>query len=287
MSISSLHDIMDKLDDLDFSQDQRWILHLRCVEKMAYRQIQTCWSIAYQNDPDNSAISPSAIKTCFKRSALALNWSKGKSYGNTPYLSKPDVELIKDYIAEQCAYDQPTDAYDVLAEAHLIRKERQVKAIQFLNEIKCKILADELEDDDLEEPVRSWLNEHLEDFDAKIRAARAVDFDRFISCSKDVLIPYLELLYSILSDSHPTLIFGGDESSLELKLKKKCVIPSNVKEFMIRNSVGLPHFSVMFCSNCIGKSVPLYIMIPDLENCPIEVQPFIESGLLWACSSIR
>lgn len=43
------------------------------------------------------------------------------------------------------SYDQLTNAYDVFAEGHLIRRKRQAKTIQFLNEIYCKNFADELE----------------------------------------------------------------------------------------------------------------------------------------------
>lgn len=276
---------MDKLDDIDFNQDLKWIMHLRCNEKMTYRKIQASWSIAFQNYPINSSISPSAIKTCFKRSALGLRWTKGATYGNTSYISKPDLEQLKDYIANQCAYEQPTDAYDVLAEEHLIRKKRYVKEIRFLTEIKCQNLADEIEEEDHDEPVRSWLNEHLEELDAKIISSLVVDFDRFISCTADILLPYLNSVYSILIDSHPTLIFGGDESGLEHKLKKKKVVPVHVKEFMIRNPPCIPHFSVIFGHNCIGISLPLFIIIPDIVKCPIEVQPFIDSGLILACST--
>lgn len=77
-------------------------------------------------------------------------------------------------------------------------------------------------------------------------------------------------------NSHSTLIFGGNESSLKPRLKKKCIIQSNIREFMIINSIILPHFNVMFCNNSISKSVPLFIMIPYLDNSPIEIQPFID-----------
>ena len=32
------------------------------------------------------------------------------------------MELLKDYIAEQCSYDQSANAYQVLAEAYLVRR---------------------------------------------------------------------------------------------------------------------------------------------------------------------
>ena len=65
---------MQFLDDSPFSEDQKWI-HLRTNEKMSYKQIQAAWFASYQDD-DDSTLNPSALKTCLKRSALALKWSK-------------------------------------------------------------------------------------------------------------------------------------------------------------------------------------------------------------------
>ncbi|KAK8894171.1 hypothetical protein M9Y10_022604 [Tritrichomonas musculus] len=98
---------------------------------MSYSQIRVSWDIAFQDDENNKSISPAAIKTCFKRSALALKWEKGTIYGNTSYLSNPDIEKLKEYISEECLNEHPSDPSDVLAEAHLIRLERQIKAIHF------------------------------------------------------------------------------------------------------------------------------------------------------------
>lgn len=50
---------------------------------------------------------------------------------------------------------------------------------------------------------------------------QVVDFDSFLSCAKDVLIPCFEMVFRILDDAHPTFIFGGEESSLEPSFEKK------------------------------------------------------------------
>ena len=139
---------MDLLDQQDFSNDQKWILHLRCIEKMSYSQIRVSWDIAFQDDENKQSISPAAIKTCFRRSALALKWEKGTIYGNTSYLSNPDIEKLKEYISEECLNEHLSDPSDVLAEAHLIRLERQIKAIHFLRTIKCNNIAEELESEE-------------------------------------------------------------------------------------------------------------------------------------------
>lgn len=73
---------------------------------------------------DNENISPSAIKTCFKRSTLALT---------------------------------------------------------------CKVIVEEIESDDINAPVRTWINCHLEEFFCKIRSSRVVDYDRLFACRTKIL----------------------------------------------------------------------------------------------------
>ena len=83
---------MEFLDQTYFTDDQKWILHLRITEKMFYSQIQASWRAAHIEENDD--LSASALKTCFKRSSLALTWKKGKQYGRDKFLSKPDAEIL-------------------------------------------------------------------------------------------------------------------------------------------------------------------------------------------------
>lgn len=142
--------------------------------------------------------------------------------------------MLKEYISEQCLNEHPSDPSNVLAEAHLIRLERQIKIK------KCNFIAERLESEELKEPVRSWLNEHLEELNSKIKSVHVIDIDKYISCTNDILVPYFELITSVLEDFHPTLIFGADE------------------HFMLRNGPKHPNFPAMFCNNCVGISVPLF-----------------------------
>lgn len=132
---------MEFIDQSDFTEDQKWIIHLRVTEKMNYRQIQASWKAAHLNENDEF-LSSGALKARLRRSSLALKWRKGKVYGNDYFLSKPDIELLKQYVEDKCQNDDPSDAKDLLEEAFLIRKQRQIKAIRFLRSIDCPYLAD-------------------------------------------------------------------------------------------------------------------------------------------------
>ena len=275
---------MNNVDQSNFSEDQKWILHLRSEEKMTYRQIQAAWSIANVGTSDEF-IAPAAIKTCLKRSALCLRWEKGRTYGNEPFLSEPDIEELRDYISEQCNGFDPIDANDLLAQALLIRRERQKKAIDFLTQINCTNIADELQEEDIDEPVRSWINIHLNELEASVKSGQIVDYERYFSCTPQKVTPYLNTVKPLLENTHPALIFGADETGLEAKLKKKYIVPNNIKDFLIKNPQALPHYTVMLAHNCIGQQLPPYVILPNFENCPDEIRGFVQTGQIWAVSS--
>lgn len=135
---------MDLIDQSAFGDDQKWIIHLRANEKLSYSQIRAAWSVAHKNT-DAEFLSPSALKTCLKRSSLALYWEKGKTYGNEPFLSDPDLTEPQNYIKDHCSENDPVDTTDLLSEALYIRRKRQHNAIEFLKMINCNIISSELE----------------------------------------------------------------------------------------------------------------------------------------------
>ena len=197
------------VDQKDFSEDQKWMIHLRTEEKMTYRQIQVAWSIAHK-DTEDEFISPSAIKTCFKRSALALCREKGRTYGNEPFLSQPDIDILHEYISEQSSGGDPLGPTYLISQALSIRRERQSSAIRFLDAINCSNISDELREEEIDEPVRSWLNGHLKELESSILSGKVVDNDRYYSCTPQILNSYFNIAKPLLETTHPALIFGAD-----------------------------------------------------------------------------
>ena len=195
--------------------------------------------------------------------------------------------MLSLYIEGKCLDDHPADAVDVLSEALCIRKRRQLNAIQFLNEINCKIIAEELMEEDLESPARTWINSNLLELCSKIRQARIVDYDRFFSCTTEIIQSFFELSSPHLEDKSPALIFGADELGLDPSLKKKYIIPEYVNEFIAKSGpIQMPHFTIMFCHNVIGTLIPPFVLIPQLlDKCPEEIQTFIDLGQIWAVST--
>ena len=182
--------------------------------------------------------------------------------------------------------DEPSNAKDLLEEALLIRKQRQIKAIQFLRSIDCPYLADELEDEDISQPVRSWINANLSEHDAKIRSARIVENDRYFSCCPYLINPFFDLLERCIDGVVPPLIFGADELCLDATIRKKFVVLSSISHFNVTESeANIPHITIMFIHNIIGTIIPHYVILPSLEKYPIEIVNNIKYGQIFCCST--
>lgn len=180
-----------------------------------------------------------------------LHVEKGGIYGKDYYLSKPDIEILKEFISEKCSNDEPVDAKELLEEALIIRKERQAKSIQFLTKIKYPNLAELLQSQEFERPTRSWINANLEMLESKISSARIVDYDQYFACTQEIITLFFSSVEKCIRDIPLPLVFRADELSFETTLKKKFIVPEDISEFISRDMPNqIPHISVMFSHNC-------------------------------------
>lgn len=171
-----------------------------------------------------------------------------------------------------------------LLKHYISRKKVHIAAIYFLNAIICYQIAEEMMNEDIETPVRSWINCNLEDICSKIRPARVVDYDRFFSCTTENVKAFFDTLRPCIVDKSPALIFGADELGLDPTLKKKYIFI----EFIARNApIQIRHFTIMFSHNLIGTLIPLFVIIPNLQNCPEEIEKYINLGQIWCVSTER
>ena len=81
-------------------------------------------------------------------------------------------------------------------------------------------IAEELENNDIESPVRSWINCNLDELCCKIRSAQVVDYDRYFACSTSIITSFFLISCECLSNAPPSLIFGADELGLDPTIKK-------------------------------------------------------------------
>lgn len=140
--------------------------------------------------------------------------------------------------------------------------------------------------EDIETPVRSWINCNLEDWCSKIRQARVIDYDGFFSCTTDIVKAFFDTSKPFIEDKSPALIFGADELGLDPTLKKKYIVPENVIEFIVKNAhIQIPHFKNLFSHNLIGTLIPPFVIFPNLQNCPEEIRKYINLGQILCVST--
>lgn len=77
-----------------------------------------------------------------------------------------------------------------------------------------------MEEEEFDEPVRSWINEHLNELESSIKSGLVVDNDKYFSCTPQILINFFKVSQTVLKETHSSLVFGADEMGLETAIKK-------------------------------------------------------------------
>lgn len=106
-----------------------------------------------------------------------------------------------------------------------------------------------------------------------------------LECNKDVIFAFHAKYRQLISDTPDCLLFGADETSLDPKLNKKVVVPSDLEKAIREGFPEFPHISSMCCSNILGKAPPLLIILKQLQNLPNELKQFEQNGKAWFASS--
>ena len=172
-----------------FSEEQKWIVYLIAEEKLTWANIRRRW-----NTVRPQKLYDSANESCLERSALSRTWHQGKNIGNQTFLCKTDTDALNQEIVERARIATALNTISVRDEAMKHKTERYISAAKFLREIKCDKLAAKLEDEDIIQPSRTWINGIIEKIDASLQYPTLVDGKRFLACS-NVVIDEFFLIY--------------------------------------------------------------------------------------------
>ena len=93
-----------------------------------------------------------------------------------------------------------------------------------MKEIKCNNILEVIENETIEDPVRSWINKNLNELEAKIKSARVVDYEWYFVCTPGIIIAFFKITCEVLDGVESALIFGADELGLDPSIKKICYI---------------------------------------------------------------
>ena len=177
------------------------------------------------------------------------------------------------------------DPFEVLDEACELKGERLAKGIRFLELLKCNDLKVALVQETVDTPVRSWINNVIDNLDAHIRNRRYIDAKRLESCSIEIIRSFSVSYGNLFSSVPPFLFFGADETMLESRCSLKAVLPNGTTVQIEADFPDMPHISSMMCHNIYGVALPPFIILSDLRHLPEELKPYTLTNQIWVAST--
>ena len=120
------------------------------------------------------------------------------------------MRLLHEVIINAAEMGSTFDTFEVLDESSRIKRQRIVYGVQFLLEIGCSDLSNNLVEKANFTPTRSWINSVLEDLEAHIRPRRFVDSKRLVRLSYSVVNNFYTTFGSIIQETERALIFTVD-----------------------------------------------------------------------------
>ena len=273
---------MEHIDSTDFSDLQKEIVRMRAEGNSLTSIIRHCNE---KYSADIRLFTRQAIVHCIERSAEALRWDKGMKGGSDHYLSVPDFEKLKTKVLQSARDDEHLDPEGVLQTAFELKKARIKEGIEFLASTGSPQLAEKLEAQPVDPPVRSWVNKRLSELEAMLKYKRVIDIKRLLACTPEHISEYHNKYSELIRRTPSPLLFGADETMLEASGRKKVLTPDDTAEVIEASITQMPHITSMCCNNVLGTGLPPFIILSELTTIPIELKPFIDRGQIWLASS--
>lgn len=207
--------------------------------------------------------------------------------GTEMYLCKADIEQLKMEIYSAENDGLPLDTSSIITKAFELKKVRYSLAADFIHFVNAPaLLSKKQEKEDNERPpARSWINGVLAELQAAIRTTRLIDILRIICATPENINKYFDVAARIIALTHPFLIFGADETMLFPSMKRRVVLPINMKNEFLQAQIALPHFTAMCTHSIYGKSLAPFIILPKVKNLPEDLQEFADRGDVTFASS--
>jgi serine/threonine protein kinase len=179
----------------------------------------------------------------------------------------------------------PLPIPDVIDAAHELKLQRMRQAINLLSLLKCNGLRAELENTQIDPPSRSWINFFSSDNELKLKFSRSIDSNRLSAACYSKIQNFFNNFGVVLRSYPRELVFGCDETMIDLTKTTKCVVPINsipVNEA----EKQIPHLTMMLAHSCGGAKVPPFILVPNLRKESPDIRELKSAiGEAWLCAS--
>lgn len=275
--------IMQELQSLvDFdgvTNQQKWLVSLR-VRGIPLNDVCSIWKENFGNN-----LSKEALLTCFKRFAHSRTWLKGSKGGSDFYLCNEDMQKLATEISENARLTQAFDSDGLILRAHQLKLERQQKAIEVLEKLKCNKLAFEERNKIYKQPDRTWVNHVIDEFNSSLSYPVLLDEARFQASTPQHVGSFYAAHGKTIQEVPPALIFTADETMLDTHFIKKIIKPNTMMKYIGQESPEIPHTSAMCCTNVLGYAMPLFLIIKSRMFFPEELEIIKATNQFALCST--
>jgi hypothetical protein len=205
--------------------------------------------------------------------------------GRKRYLPDYDADRLFQVISEANENLAPMSVPDVIDAAHQLKIQRVRVAIGILSSLKSWGLCEQFEKMDVDPPSRSWINFFSDEKGLKLKFAQPIDPARLSSACHSKIQRFFDQFGSLMRSYPKELVFGCDETMINLIKTTKCVVPNKATPITEREK-QIHHITMMLAHSCGGAKVPPYILVPNLKKESADIQELKSSvGEVWFCSS--
>ena len=275
-----LNEVKRLIDWDELTSQQQYLTYLLIVEKKSRRQLQLTWQSTF-----GKTISFDALRTFALRTSYSYKWNQSDHGGNLEYLCTPDMKALEAEISERVQMGQALDTVSILDEAQKLKNNRREKAVKFLSLIRSDSLSREQEMREIDKPTRSWINNIIQQIDAKLTFPIIIDNKRFLACTFDVVRFFYHEFAQLLRDTPDYLFFTADETMMQTNRGNKVIIPASAQRYVTPAPPEMPHITAMCTCNLVGVKPPLLIIIKSKKKVPAEVKELIETSKAWILST--
>jgi hypothetical protein len=164
-----------------------------------------------------------------------------------------------------------------------LRRQRSDEAVLVLIAARCYNLIGKADSKNVAPPSRSWVNFFATNHGFELKNVRRVDPLRIAAATTEKVGAFFDEFQDLISRYPPELIFGADETMIDLHRVYKCIINPEYRNVQTEPAT-LPHISAMLAHCCSGMRLPPFVIIPEQKKPTPDIIDVMRSRDFWLCA---
>lgn len=262
------------MDQFNWTDDERHIFSLD--------QIQICelkrQGMKQEYIQSKLMVTAQAISSAICHTISGNRWIPHyETGGNTSYIGDVDTYIFKKKIEDyglnlDCL--KTIEAYEISYELRCQRFERANYIIKLVTQKSIIPPRYQRTLRQLEPyvPCDSWLTNFAKANKITLKSAETLEEARRRFCTSSVISSFFRKHSLLLKSVHPENNWNADESSSVSTKRYKILLTDNHSYAVSSMNKHEMHVTGMYCFNAIGEKIDPFIILPNIENLPIELQ---------------